>query len=214
MRKPLSLPKLYPIVDVEAARRAGWPPVDLARAYLAGGATLLQLRAKTLESGPFLDLARSIVTLAHESGARVIINDRADVARLADADGIHVGQDDLTPGDARRVVGDAAIVGLSTHTESQIESALGAPIDYLAIGPVFPTTTKATGYDRVGYDAVRHAARRAATAGLAVVAIGGITLETAARVLDAGATSLAVITDLVTEHPEARIRQYLAALAL
>ena len=214
MRKPPNLPPLYPIVDVEVARLAKWPPLDLARAYLSGGATLLQLRAKTLESGAFLELAQSIVAMARESGARVIINDRADVARLAEADGVHVGQHDLAPADVRRVTGDGGIIGLSTHTDAHIAAALAEPIDYLAIGPVFSTTTKATGYDAVGYDAVRHAARQAAAVGREVVAIGGITLDTAARVIEAGATSLAIITDLVTERPEARIRQYLTALAL
>jgi thiamine-phosphate pyrophosphorylase len=212
--KALSLPRLYPIVDVEVAARAGWAPRDLARAYLAGGARLLQLRAKALEGAAFLDLAHALVSDARAAGARVVINDRADIARLAGADGVHVGQDDLAPADVRRLVDEGALVGLSTHTSAQIEAALAEPISYLAIGPVFSTLTKATGYDRVGYEAVRHAAARAATVGLPVVAIGGITLETAPRVIDAGAASLAVITDLITDDPEARVRQYTAALAL
>jgi thiamine-phosphate pyrophosphorylase len=212
--KALNLPALYPIVDVEVAARAGWAPLDLARAYLAGGARLLQLRAKTLEGAAFLDLAHAVISAAHAAGARVIVNDRSDIARLAGADGVHVGQDDLAPGDVRRLVGDDAIVGFSTHTPVQIEAALAEPISYLAIGPVFSTATKATGYERVGYEAVRHAAARAATARVPVVAIGGITLETAPRVIEAGAASLAVITDLVTADPESRVRQYLASLAL
>ena len=214
MPKALSLPKLYPIVDVEVAHGAGVTPLDLARAFLAGGARWLQLRAKTLDGAGFLALARSVVDAAHEAGARVVVNDRADIARLANADGLHVGQDDLQPFDVRRVVGDEMMVGLSTHTEAQIEAALQEPITYLAIGPVFPTNTKATGYDRVGLDAVRFAATRAATAGVPVVAIGGITLDTAPQVIDAGAAAVAVITDLVTMDPEARVREYLRALAL
>ena len=213
MLKAPDLPRLYPIVDVEVAERAGWAPLDLARAFLSGGATLLQLRAKALGGGAFADLAHAIVDIAHTANARVIINDRADIAVIAAADGVHVGQDDLTPSDVRRIAGDTTIVGLSTHTDEQIEAALREPISYFAIGPVFPTRTKATGYERVGYEAVRHAAARGTTAGLAVVAIGGITLETAAQVIAAGAQSIAVITDLVTNDPERRIREYLAALA-
>lgn len=214
MLKARSLPRLYPIVDVDVASRAGWAPLDLARAYLAGGARLLQLRAKSLDSAAFLALAEAIVSAARALDARVIVNDRADVAMLAGADGVHVGQDDLDPGDVRRIVGDDMLVGLSTHTEHQIEAAVASPISYLAIGPVFQTSTKATGYERVGHELVQHAAARAASADLPVVAIGGITLDTAPDVIKAGAASLAVITDLVTNDPEARVRQYLARLAL
>jgi thiamine-phosphate diphosphorylase len=210
--KALNLPRLYPIVDVEVAARAGWAPRDLARAYLAGGATLLQLRAKTLEGAQFLGLAEAIVADAARAGADVIINDRADIARLTAAAGVHVGQEDVTPRDVRRLCGDAIVVGRSTHTEAQIAVALSEPISYLAIGPVFPTATKATGYERVGYDAVRHAAARAAPVNIPVVAIGGITLDTAAAVIAAGADAVAVITDLVSNDPEARVRQYLASL--
>jgi thiamine-phosphate diphosphorylase len=210
--KALNLPRLYPIVDVEVAARAGWAPRDLARAYLAGGATLLQLRAKTLEGAQFLGLAEAIVADAARAGADVIINDRADIARLTAAAGVHVGQEDVTPRDVRRLCGDAIVVGRSTHTEAQIAVALSEPISYLAIGPVFPTATKATGYERVGCDAVRHAAARAAPVNIPVVAIGGITLDTAAAVIAAGADAVAVITDLVSNDPEARVRQYLASL--
>jgi thiamine-phosphate pyrophosphorylase len=208
----VALPTLYAIVDVEVAARAGWTPRDLARAYLSGGARLLQVRAKALDSGPFLELTQAILEDAGQSGSRVVVNDRADIARLAGAHGVHVGQDDLSPGDVRRIVGDDTIVGLSTHSDSQIGAALAEPISYLAIGPVFSTATKATGYERVGIEAVRQAAARAATVQLPVVAIGGITLATALQVIEAGATSVAVITDLMGTDPEARVREYLALL--
>jgi thiamine-phosphate pyrophosphorylase len=210
--KAPDLPKLYAIVDVEVAGRAGWSPRDLARAYLAGGARLLQLRAKTLDGGPFLELAAAMVEDARTVAAQVVVNDRADIARLAAAGGVHVGQDDLVPRDVRSVIGDEALVGLSTHTAAQIDAALAEPISYLAIGPVFPTGTKETGYERVGYEAVQAAAASARRTGLPVVAIGGITLDTAARVIEAGAQSVAVITDLVTDDPEGRVRQYVASL--
>ena len=153
-----------------------------------------------------------MVELARPVDARVIVNDRADVAVLAAAAGVHVGQDDLAPADVRRVTGPDPIVGLSTHTSRQIEDALAQPISYLAIGPVFSTLTKATGYAAVGYEIVQQAAARAVSRGLPVVAIGGITLETAPRVIEAGAGSVAVITDLLTADPAARVREYLAAL--
>src|SRR5439155_11318918 len=169
---------LCAILDTDAAARYGWPPLDLARAFLAGGARFLQLRAKTLGSGAFLELAAAVVEIGHALGAVVIINDRADIARLAGADGVHVGQDDLTPLDVRGIVGETAIVGLSTHTIDQqnsgVDAAVGAALSYLAIGPVFATTTKDTGYGAVGLEGVADAAQRAAGRGLPVVAIGGI----------------------------------------
>ena len=201
------------IIDVEAARRSGWPPLDLAGAFLAGGARFLQLRAKSLPGGEFLALASAVVELAHAQQALLIVNDRADIARLAGADGVHVGQEDLAPRAVRALVGEAAIVGLSTHTVEQLDAAIDEPVDYLAIGPVFGTTTKATGYEAVGLERVRAAAARAAQRGLPLVAIGGITLETAGAVIEAGATSVAVIGDLIsTGNPDARVRAYLSAL--
>jgi thiamine-phosphate pyrophosphorylase len=203
-----------PIVDVDAAAQAGWSPVDLARAYLTGGATFLQIRAKTSSSSGFLDVARAIIGIAHEHGAVVVINDRADIARLAGADGVHVGQDDLSPVDVRTIVGDDAILGLSTHTADQLDPALRQPITYAAIGPVFGTTTKRTDSAAIGLDAVRRTANRASALGIPVVAIGGITLDTAAAVIAAGATSVAVISDLlVTGDPTQRTREFVAHLS-
>ncbi len=183
--------------------------VDLAAACLNGGARFLQLRAKTLSGAEFLDVAFALVALAHEAGATVIVNDRADIAALAGADGVHVGQDDLPPRYVRRVAGDGVMVGLSTHTLEQVDLALDDPISYLAIGPVFVTSTKATGYEPIGLDCVAGAARRAGARGLPLVAIGGITLERASAVIEAGAASVAVISDLLAGNdPEARIRAY------
>ena len=164
-------------------------------------------------SGALLDLAEAAVTEAARDSALVIVNDRADLAVLSGAAGVHLGQEDLSPADARRVAGPEAIVGLSTHTRDQIMAAVAEPISYLAIGPVFTTATKATGYDAVGYAAVEEAAKQASQHGLPVVAIGGITLATAPRVLEAGASAVAIIGDLLTADPEARVREFLAALA-
>ena len=202
---------LHAIVDVDVAGHAGWTPLDLACAYLDGGARFLQLRAKQLASGPLLNLCDGVVQAAARYSASIIVNDRADLAVLANASGVHVGQDDLAPADARQLLGSAAIVGCSTHTVAQIEAAIREPISYLAVGPVFGTTTKDTGYSAVGLDLVSTAARLAAS--IPVVAIGGITLETASSVLDAGATSVAVIGDLLTHgNPQARVAAYLQRL--
>ena len=203
-----------PIVDVDAAAQAGWSPADLARAYVSGGATFLQIRAKTSSSSVLLEVARAIVGIAHEHGAVAVINDRADIALLAGADGVHVGQDDLSPEDVRRIVGVDAIVGLSTHTADQLDAALRQPISYAAIGPVCGTSTKGTDSAAFGLVAWRAAADRAAAAGIQLVAIGGITLETAASVIAAGATSVAVISDLlVTGDPTERMRAFVERLS-
>jgi thiamine-phosphate pyrophosphorylase len=202
---------LHAIVDVECAERAGWAPLDLARAFLDGGAIVLQLRAKTLGSGALLALADVLVRAAAQYRASVIINDRADVAQMSGAAGVHVGQDDLAPSAARRLLGPGAIVGCSTHSVAQVVDAVAQPISYLAVGPVFGTRTKDTGYAAVGLDLVAAAAR--AAGGRPIVAIGGITLDTAPAVLDAGASQVAVISDLLVGDPAARVAAYLRALA-
>ena len=204
---------LCAIVDADAAGRAGWQLLDLARAFLDGGARFLQLRAKSMPGADLLDASTRLVALARRYDATVVINDRADLARLSGADGVHVGQEDLAPADVRRVIGDSAIVGLSTHTVDQLDAAAAAPVSYLAIGPVFGTATKDTGYDAVGLEMVREASRRAAARGLPLVAIGGITLARAALVIEAGAASVAVIGDLLaSDDPRKRTREFLARL--
>jgi len=186
--------------------------LDLARACLDGGATFLQLRAKRASGEWLLDTAAAIVGLGAD--VQLIVNDRADIARLAGAAGVHVGQDDLPPDAARRIVGRERIVGLSTHTTAQVDAAVREPVNYIAIGPVFGTASKATGYDAVGLAMVQQAAARAHARGLQVVAIGGITLDRAAEVVHAGADAVAVISDLLrTGDPRARVREYLDRLA-
>jgi thiamine-phosphate pyrophosphorylase len=204
--------RLYAIVDADVCARANRAPLDVARAFLAGGARLLQLRCKSLASGEFLDLAIAVVEAATAAGATVIINDRADIAALSGAPGLHVGQEDLAPSDARRVIGDAAILGLSTHTEDQWQGALREPISYVAVGPVFGTGTKDTGHAALGVHTVRRAAAAASARGLPTVAIGGITTANARSVIDAGAASVAVISDLLAADPAERVRAFLRAL--
>ena len=201
---------LYAILDTALAIGRGYAPADLARRFFDGGARLLQLRAKDAPSGQFLAWADEICTAARDCEAVVIVNDRADIALMAGAGGVHLGQDDMPPGAVRRIASSPLQIGLSTHTSRQIAAAAREPIDYLAIGPVFGTGTKDTGYRAVGLGMVAEAARNAA--GLPVVAIGGITLDTAPGVLEAGAASVAVISDLLFGDPAERVAKYLRAL--
>lgn len=194
------------------AAARGWEVADLARAFLDGGATVIQLRAKRLSSAPFLDYADALVRAAEGYRAAIIVNDRVDIALLSRAAGVHVGQEDLPPAAARELLGPDATIGYSTHTISQIEAAVREPVNYVAIGPIFGTQTKATGYEPVGLELVAQAARIAQ--GVPVVAIGGITLERAPEVIAAGASSVAVISDLLAAgDPAGRVAAYVRALS-
>lgn len=205
------LPRFYAIVDHDAARAHGWTVPALARACLDGGARLLQLRAKNLGAGELADLCEQVRVDAAACGATLIVNDRADVARLVPGAGVHLGQDDLPPALARRVVGAQAIVGFSTHTSGQVDAAVREPISYLAVGPVFGTRTKHTGYDAVGLELVRYAAQAAPA--VPIVGIGGITIDHARAVIAAGARSVAVISDLLaTGDPAARVAAFIGTL--
>lgn len=200
------LPRLYPILDIDLCRERRLEPLAVLAAFLAGGARFLQLRDKTASSAERLRCAGDVVARAHAAGARLIVNDRVDIARLSGADGVHVGQDDLPVEDARRILGPDAVIGLSTHDEAQIEEAARTSATYIAVGPIYGTATKDTGYTARGLDLVR----RAALTGRPVVAIGGITLDRVDEVLAAGASSVAVISDLLTGgDPAARVRAFL-----
>jgi thiamine-phosphate pyrophosphorylase len=150
--------------------------------------------------------------MARERSAQVVVNDRADIAAMSKSDGVHVGQEDLSVADVRAIVGRSAIVGLSTHTPEQLDRGLETDASYVAVGPIFGTTTKATGYDARGLDLVAAAAGR----GKPIVAIGGITLANAASVMSAGASAVAVITDLLPsgdyEDIVRRVRAFVSAL--
>lgn len=165
-----------------------------------------------MASGAFLDLANVMMADVRRANATLIINDRADIAVLSGAHGLHVGQTDLTPGDSRAVIGASAILGLSTHSKEQWDTAVDEPVSYIAIGPAFGTGTKDTGYNAVGLAIVAAASSAAATRGLPAVAIGGITIDNARSVIDAGAASVAVISDLLKGDPEARCRAFLRIL--
>jgi thiamine-phosphate pyrophosphorylase len=200
---------IYPIIDTAVCRARGTDPIALVAACLRGGAELLQIRAKDDSSAALLALVERAVATTRGHDARLIVNDRADIARLANADGVHVGQTDLPVESVRSIVGSDKIVGLSTHDPAQVDAALATDASYIAVGPIFATGTKDTGYDARGLDLIRYAAGR----GKPVVAIGGITLERAPEVIAAGASALAVITDILAgDDPESRVRAYRARL--
>jgi thiamine-phosphate diphosphorylase len=200
----VSGPFFYPIVDIETCKQYGHDPVGVSRACLRGGARWLQLRGKTISGSDFLILTDAVVAAAREHDAVVIVNDRADIAAMAGASGVHVGQEDLAVDAVRGLLGPASLVGLSTHDEAQVNEALESSADYVAVGPIYGTATKETGYSARGLDLVRYASGR----GKPVVAIGGITLERAAEVVAAGAAGIAVISDLLRGDPERRTRQF------
>jgi thiamine-phosphate pyrophosphorylase len=198
----MKLPILYPILDADALGAICQPGKLLqavcahALALAEAGCTVLQYRAKQLNVRDQLTHARELRRLL--PSATLILNDRADLCLAAGLDGVHIGQEDLSPEGARLVVGAKAIVGLSTHNSAQLAEAVTKPIDYLAIGPVFATDSKQNPDPQVGLDGVSQARRLRDDSGLRLplVAIGGITRLNAEAVLKAGADSVAVIGDL------------------
>jgi thiamine-phosphate pyrophosphorylase len=179
---------LYAIIDAEAAER----PLDLARWSLRSGCAMLQLRAKRLEDRRLIELAREIRTACAEAAIPFVVNDRPDIARMVGADGVHLGQDDLAVGDARRVVGNMEI-GVSTHNLEQAIRAEGDGADLIAFGPVFGTMTKENPDPVVGLESLGRVCRAVSRP---VIAIGGITPENAAEAFRAGARYIAVISAL------------------
>lgn len=194
---PLSLPKVYPITDTKAS---GMDHAEQVKRFIEGGATLIQLRDKDASSREFFDAVKECVEYARPRGVRIIINDRVDIAITAGADGVHLGQDDLPPESARDLLGERAIIGYSTHSVQQAISAAKLPVDYVAIGPIFATGTKADAEPVVGLKAIRDVRR--AIGATPIVAIGGIDEQNIAEVIAAGADSAAVISALVSREAE------------
>lgn len=198
------LPRVYPIVDTASLERIGMDPAGFAEALLEGGARILQFRHKGGFTRAAWNSASRIAVLCANAAARFIVNDRADVALMLDA-GVHVGQEDLPPSDVRKMLGLERWIGYSTHSEAQLLSGDGEPVDYLAFGPVFETRSKERPDPTVGITTL---ARFRALTSKPLVAIGGITLETAAQVLAAGADSVAIIGGLVPATPDrANVRE-------
>ncbi len=200
----MKLPRVYPILDTDSLEQRGIAPGAAATALLEAGAGILQFRHKAHWSRDVFDAAGQVARLCREAGVLFIVNDRADFALLLEA-GLHVGQDDLPPRDARRLMGPDAIIGFSSHNPPQLCAAGGEPVDYVALGPVFGTASKRNPDPVVGVEEVR---RCRALIEKPLVAIGGITLENALDVLAAGADSLAVIAGLLPQDASAQsIRQ-------
>lgn len=197
---------LYAIVDPD--RCAGRDPVAVAHAILRGGCAVLQLRAKRLADGPRLALARQLGVVCRAAGVPFVVNDRVDLALLADADGVHLGQDDVTPPEARRIVGRMQI-GVSTHSLAQALDAVRNGADLIGFGPVYETLTKDDPDPVVGIAELRQVCTQVR---VPVVAIGGITRDRARECAAAGATLVAAISAVCgAEDPETAARQMHAA---
>ena len=180
-------PFLYPILDLDLI--GAQPPAHVAGLLLDGGVRLLQVRGKRATDAQLLGAVRDVLGVTRTRQAVLVVNDRPDIALIAGADGVHVGQDDLRPADVRALVGASMIVGLSTHDFDQLRAAEDEPVDYVAFGPIYPTRTKQAADPVVGLERL---ARARSLTRRPLVAIGGITTERAPAVLEAGADGLAV----------------------
>jgi thiamine-phosphate pyrophosphorylase len=204
----LPFPRLYAVID--PTQTSGRSPVELAGLLLDAGVRLIQYRAKHATSRELLEISQQIAERARKAKAIFIVNDRADVALAVDADGVHLGQDDLPPDLARKVLKPGKWIGYSTHNLDQVKEAERTSADYVAIGPVFPTRSKENPDPVVGLEGLRQA-RQATRKPL--VAIGGITAANARSAIDAGADAVAVISDLVgAQDVRARAQEFLNAL--
>ena len=186
--------KLYAITDVEISGLSHRSQIER---LVAGGARLIQLREKDMAPRRFYAEAETALDFARSHGVQIIINDRVDIALALEADGVHLGQEDLPPHSARKLLGNDAVIGLSTHNLDQVRAASRLPVSYLGIGPIFPTSTKKNPQPLVGLDGLRRI--REVARELPLVAIGGITLANAAAVLSAGADAVAIISALLDD---------------
>ena len=205
----MKLPKLYAITD---ARLSGLSHAEQVARLSEGGATFIQLREKHLSPREFYDATAAALDVVREhTDVRLIVNDRADIALALGADGVHLGQHDLDPVAARRLLGENFIIGYSTHTIAQAIEASRLPLDYIALGPIFDTRTKHNPDPTLGLDALRRV-RDTIDPSIPLVAIGGITHTNARATLDAGANSLALVSalldtpDLITRRTEEFIK--------
>ena len=206
-----TFPRLYAIADAELLSRAQIPIENFVRELYAAGVRWLQYRDKTAGAGTVLSRVRGLRE-SMPADLALFVNDRADVCVMAGCDGVHIGQDDLSAWGVRRVIG-SHLFGISTHNETQIEAAAQTEADYVAIGPVFATSSKANPGPVIGTDGVRAARRRTAKP---LVGIGGITHRNARSVMEAGADAIAVISGLIPssrgESPGKLAEDFLALL--
>jgi thiamine-phosphate pyrophosphorylase len=205
----IDLPRLYPITD---ARLSGLSHAEQVRRLSAGGATFIQLREKHLSPREFYLEAKEALLVARSGGVRLIINDRVDIALALKASGVHLGQDDLPPAAARKLLGERAIIGFSTHNVEQAIEAARLPVDYIAIGPIFETRSKENPDPVIGLDGLRRVRRMVGE--IPLVAIGGIKRENILETLAAGADAVAVISLLLAKPTgiEDLTREILAGL--
>jgi thiamine-phosphate pyrophosphorylase len=205
--KRLVLPRLYVILD---AALVTVPETECAQKLVDAGVRLLQYRNKAAPARELFESSKRLSSLLIPQGITFVVNDRADVAWAAEASGVHVGQEDLGAEAARSVIGTGKLLGVSTHNLDQFKDAAATSADYVAVGPVFSTSTKANPNPVVGIELIR---RIRPLTKKPIVAIGGITLERAAEVIQAGADSVAVISDiLLAPDLEQRARQYIQLL--
>ncbi len=200
----LTLPRIYPITD---ARLSGLSHAEQVKRLIAGGASLIQLREKYASPRDFYEAAAQTIKIARPLGVKIIINDRVDIALALSADGVHLGQDDMPPDEARKILGKDAIIGYSTHSVEQVREALNLNIDYIAFGPIFPTQTKDDPDEVVGLEKLREV--RGLMDEFPLVAIGGINRANLPIVIGSGADSVAMIGAIVAEpaYIESRLRE-------
>ena len=205
--KRLVLPRLYVILD---AALLTVPETDCAQELATAGVRLLQYRNKRASGRELFETSKKLLLLLSPLGVSLVVNDRPDVAAVAGANGVHVGQEDLGVEEVRRVVGAEKLVGVSTHNLEQFERAAASSVDYIAVGPIFTTGTKSNLDPVVGTQFIREV--RPLT-DKPIVAIGGITLQRAPEIIESGADSVAVISDILrAPEPAARARQYIDLL--
>lgn len=198
---------LYAIIDNSI--RSDLSNIEIAKRVLAGGARILQVRGKGLSSKELLNQSREIRKLTREAGATFIVNDRADIALLSDADGVHLGQDDLPISEARKILGRGKLIGISTHNIEQALKAEQEGADYIGFGPVFGTKTKADAEEAKGIEALKEVKKKVS---IPVIAIGGINLENLKEVIAAGADGVAVISAIVkAENIEETTKRFIEA---
>lgn len=189
--------RIYPLTDV---RLSGLSHAEQVVRLSNGGARLIQLREKDLTPREFFKTAQEASQIARQRGVRIVVNDRVDIALILEADGVHLGQEDFPPEAARRLLGDRAIIGVSTHSVEQARRASRLPVNYLAIGPIFITSSKSNSEPVVGLDGLRNV--RDAIGDFPLVAIGGISHENAQLVLESGADAVAVMSALLANPKE------------
>lgn len=209
MKTSQKLPSLYPIIDTIFVSQEDM--ANVAEKILKGGATIIQLRAKDASVKNFIEMARDIKEVTDKYKATFIINDRVDICLLVDADGIHIGQEDLPLKEARKLLGEDKIIGISTHTIEEASDAEKDGADYIAFGPIYKTKTKTDTHSVQGLDKLKKISE---VSNLPLVAIGGINKDNISEVMKQGATSSAVISDILnTKNIEETVRSLISTIS-